>query len=854
MQIAHRAHAALVELVEELNERSSERGPWALTVQPGCNIATVRKCMMMIKHGPRDREFIDAVVDRGNELVRPIDLARMMRSGEEWASEDHGVIFYRLVRVLNGARAIAPDETEFGRRDDVARDVQEAMTHAAELGFVVLHEGKAYTDHMHEITIPNGTRFGTVSESKKANKPSFGSKGHQRDMVRKIEINEVKNGKETKTEKEKVCCPVFVSGDTRFLVKCIGTMRNTETPVQVEGVHLTERLVCKHVALYHQASWNRHKQESCAGDSKNKNKDDSDERAANELEQQIDTLKQEAAQLETRSKNLENSVKKWEEASEALINKAKKIVDDCNSAMYEIRVYIATSRNNVLQSWPNFTPDEVKGSLDSMVADRNRLQTTINGIILFGRDKLENMKQKAIDEVKTADEESYDYGFPVYEHMGSDYLSALHEIQTAVVSSVKTASDAMETLHNLYEECNKLYESYQKKKGAQADTSGWFSAPRLSRQTVDTEIKNHMLSITEKYKSASLDKELSIQAEIDVYYSSHVKVNTKLVYGISNLSDRAKAAKDEVTKKEREKGQLEEKKAQKQTTEKSEDPSPLDLRAEPDLNITQVPQDADMCVAVQVSGELFRIVHLTRDVDTQREKKAKREEEEEKAKGEEAKKTKKPKKEEKAEKAEEEEIKKYDKAGYAEKMKKDKDGNYKGDKDADVVRLAADYDDYKECVSAARKYLEETCIVNDTPESWSSAAWRLTKECREEASRTSGTGGTSGTTNFGHLEASDRLELVLVPRNLFGHVYGKGPEPTYEGRAEIRKDGIWIYEANGRGKVCPKCAVCDYERGSTKHPAKKNTSGLFVLYNKSDKDRIQGLSSRFCFHRQNKPV
>jgi hypothetical protein len=259
----------------------------------------------------------------------------------------------------------------------------------------------------------------------------------------------------------------------------------------------------------------------------------------------------------------------------------------------------------------------------------------------------------------------------------------------------------------------------------------------------------------------------------------------------------------------------------------------------PTLNITQVPQDADMCVAVQVSGELFRIVHLTRDVETQLETKAKREEEE----GEEAKRAKKTKRSQKEEKAEEEEYQKYDDAGYAKIMKKD-------NKDGDKHKvLAADYDDYRECVSAARKYLEETCIVNDTTESWSSAAWRLTKECREEASGTGGTSGTSGTANFGHLEASDRLELVLVPCNLFSHVYGKA-KPTYEGKAEISKDGIWIYEADGHGKVCPKCAVCE----NNEHNGKKNKSGLFVLYDKSDNDRIRGLSSRFCFHSQNKPV
>jgi hypothetical protein len=352
---------------------------------------------------------------------------------------------------------------------------------------------------------------------------------------------------------------------------------------------------------------------------------------------------------------------------------------------------------------------------------------------------------------------------------------------------------------------------------------------RFFTMNVDSEINKFESSIE---GSAISEMSLGIEKEITAYNNKREELKTHEQLQFVIKMEEAMANKGE--------------KDELQEEDQAETQEEAGSRDGPDLNITtQVPQDADMCVAVQVSGELFRIVHLTRDVETLREKKAKAEGEKEK--GEEAKKTKRAQKEEKAEKAEkaeQEEIKKYDEAGYAKKMKKDKDGG------KHKVRLDADYDDYRECVSAARKYLEETCIVNDTTESWSSAAWRLTKECREEASGTGGTSGTSATANFGHLEASDRLELVLVPRNLFGHVYGKGPEPKYEGKAEISKDGIWIYEDDGRGKVCAKCAVCDEVRGSNNHKEKKNTSGLFVLYNKSDKDRIRGLSSRFCFHRQ----
>ena len=779
MQIAHRAHAALVELVEELNERSSERGPWALTVQPGCNIATVRKCMMMIKHGPRDREFIEAVVERGNELVRPIDLARMMRSGEEWASEDHGVIFYRLVRVLNGARAIAPDETEFGRRDDAARDVQEAMTHAAELGFVVLHEGKAYTDHMHEITIPNGSRFGAsrhLPEIKKANKPSFGTKGHKRDMVRKIEINEVDKGKKTKEKKEKVCCPVFVSGDTRFLVKCIGTMRNTETPVQVEGVHLTERLVCKHVTLYHPAGWPRRKQDLCAHEK--------------------------AEDHKIKATSMSTSVDKWREASEAFIQYAK---DYRNDKITTIKEQVDKLKQAAESNWEQ--ADDQARLKD--IRDASELKGRILNELSTSENHIDDLKANVIDNLnKTM---NIDKNRSFFHREDVMFVTALDRISDVLSSDMRVTYGKLSTVDKLHVALTELRLLYHEKDNSHK--RGWF------KKSVATRIHDKMSSI--KNIKVSSHKNLDIKTEMASYNTAFSEIDAAFKRRAQELSDYSQA----------EEQQREE--AEKQTETQEEAGS----RDEPDLNRTQVPQDADMCVAVQVSGELFRIVHLTRDVETQREKKAKREEEE----GEEAKKAKKTKraqKEEKAEKAEEGEIKKYDDAGYAKQMKEDKDG------DKHKVRLDADYNDYKECVSAARKYLEETCIVNDTTESWSSAAWRLTKGCREEASGTGGSSGTSGSANFGELEASDRLELVLVPRNLFGHVYGKGHEPTYEGKAEISKDGIWIYEANGRGKVCPKCAVCE----NSEHKRKKNASGLFVLYNKSDKNLIRGLSSRFCFH------
>jgi hypothetical protein len=557
-------------------------------------------------------------------------------------------------------------------------------------------------------------------------------------------------------------------------VKCIGTMRNTETPVQVEGVHLTERLVCKHVALYHPASWPRWKQELCA----NENKDGGGN--LERLRASMLTYIYLIDTIDTINKRYESILKRICTLAETLKQQVAKTRE---WESIDFRQLDEKERT------------DIRIQIDNVEKDFN---TSVDGIKKLGDDT--NSKLVASKHLVACDKS--------VEEAISKSSTMVSRIIDVTEFNRDVIKGAMDDLYDLYLLCDKLN-----------------GGPSAAKAILDTLVYNVRVAVR-RYSNEEEDERDVILEQVLQHSMAHRKIQgldtASYKTTINNIASCLKPKQEEKESKESE------------------------YEANPESAEIQVPHDADMCVAVQVSGELFRIVHLTRDVDTQREKKAKREEEE-KAKGEEAKRAKKTKKEEKAEKAEQEEIKKYDDAGYAKKMKEDKDGNYKGDKDAEVERLTADYDDYRECVSAARKYLEETCIVNDTAESWSSAAWRLTKECREEASGTSGSSGTSGTANFGHLEASDRLELVLVPRNLFGHVYGKGDKPTYDGKAEISKDGIWIYEANGRGKVCPKCAVCD---DSNNHKEKKNMSGLFVQYNKSDKDRIRGLSSRFCFHQQ----
>ncbi|NDC40760.1 MAG: hypothetical protein EBZ77_04285 [Chitinophagia bacterium] len=265
----------------------------------------------------------------------------------------------------------------------------------------------------------------------------------------------------------------------------------------------------------------------------------------------------------------------------------------------------------------------------------------------------------------------------------------------------------------------------------------------------------------------------------------------------------------------------------------------------PDLNTTQVPQGADMVVAVQVSGELFRIVHFTRG--KQEENQSKREKE---------------KREKEEEEAEAAAKRKYEDTKYAKERRKGEDGKPKHAEHKDVVALNADYDDYLECVSAAKKYIRECGIVNAT-RTWSSVAWMLTKGPCNEARGADETGKTervdetddadeaarageeSMANSFEALEDPGGLELVLVPLSVFGHLYEKEKAETkYTDTMEIYPNGIWVTpdDPNKSGETrCTTCAACEKD-----HAKNKGKSGLSVRYCKDERNVIRGLAKRFC--------
>jgi hypothetical protein len=264
--------------VRELNAQSGDRGQWSLKVHPGCNVATVVKYERMTKdRGRWDRKFLETLVDPGDGETTIGVLYTRLREGPMWTGEDYSVIFYRLVCVLADTKTtLSMMSPEFGGRDNVVGNangvVKRAVTNAYELGFVVMHEGRRYIEVMDEHPMVAGLEY---DESTGFGAPGGApikeeKEGQSRNMVQRVEVSKVKDGKTKEDPKEKtkkVCFPVLVSGETLFLVPDIETMpvvRKTlgeRTPLQVPGVQLAELAACKHVKVYHPEGWPRREEE-----------------------------------------------------------------------------------------------------------------------------------------------------------------------------------------------------------------------------------------------------------------------------------------------------------------------------------------------------------------------------------------------------------------------------------------------------------------------------------------------------------------------------------------------------------------------------------------------------------------
>lgn len=774
MRLAHKVYAALVELVDYLNERSDERGPWALRVRPGCNIATVRKHMLMTRSGKdredredrksrEDREFLEQVVDRE---MRPSDLTRMMRNGEEWASEDYTVIFYRLVCVLSDAMAIGSD-AEPGRRADLVGVVKRAVTHASELGFVVMHEGRDYTDVMDEVPIPTGTTFGTAFGTTFGTAfgtaLGVGSESSGWNMVKAVEVSEVSGntGNVKNEKKRRVCLPVFVSDDTRNLVYLglhVGTLPRTNTPLQVRGVRLTETIVCKHVKLYHPAVWPRSKKVECGQPAWNLEKPSASMLALIETinhEIYVHILKR-VCSLAENLKNAVSVAKQWETIE--FIKSSERERSDIREKIVEIETKFATE------------VEEIK----KLGHETKSLILASNGISVCSESS-----HKAV--------ESHD-----------DIVTLGIDVTKLNLDTVK---GAMRDLDDLYILCDKLNRGPSPAKKIISNVSYIVRTGLLGGYSDESEDEDEADLILEKVRSHSMSHRTIKYFDASAYKEA-----------IYNLASCLK-------------------------------PKQVDTESKKELALESaeinVPQGADMRVAVQVSGEVFRVLHFTRSEKDERNS----QKNEEKAQ------------KEKAQKEEEE-----DKEATREYKKTSEENATDAQRSK---QLDADAEDYKECVRAARKYLEECGIVNDTTESWSSVGWRLTRPERTERTgrpefgsnarheRPEGPKRPEGRkkkgSEFGGLEGAGKLELVLVPLSAFPN---QTDQNGYDGTAEIRTDAVWIIEGEKTNpkKDCPRCAVCNQTNTGALHKTKTAKEGLFVMYNKAQEGVIKGLATRFCFH------
>jgi hypothetical protein len=517
----------------------------------------------------------------------------------------------------------------------------------------------------------------------------------------------------------------LVSGETLFLVPDIETMpvvRKTlgeSTPLKVPGVQLAELAACKHVKVYHPASWRRSDEES--------------------------------AELPKKCMSEMNEFKKSADCA----------FDDLESILKTVRAY-----SKELEELINNKSGVTKSKVDEAKKSK----------------ELSNLATKIIEYKKTATAFQNKHG----------HCRECVRLLSARFNQV-----------DLRSECVKAYRDEAMK-----------IVDRISNNNIvfngNIELNSSLAFINEK-----------LEALVSLGAAQSDETKTEIQHKINELRVQCKAEKQSIY-----------------VEVEAYNTVYRNLRScmGPDLNTTQVPQGTDMVVAVQVSGELFRIVHFTRgkqDESQRKRAKEKREEEEE----------------------EEEEVKrKYKDTKYAKERRTGKDNTQKNEENEKA--LEADYDDYLECVSAAKKYIRECGIVNAT-RTWSSVAWMLTKgPCNDasgagKAERAGGAGNTadeaSSASSFGALEDPGGLELVLVPLSVFGHLYEKGEtaEEKYTDTMEIYPNGIWVSPPDDTGvkaeKSCTTCAAREKE-----HAKNKGKSGLFVRYSEDKRNVIKGLAKRFC--------
>jgi hypothetical protein len=617
----------------------------------------------------------------------------------------------------------------------------------------------------------------------------------------------------------------LVSGETLFLVPDIETMpvvRKTlgeSTPLQVPGVQLAELAACKHVKVYHPEGWYRSNQRLCADPEKKKMETDELDAIDNEILE----LNEEAEDLEKDLTELSGSVEKWKNASDELVSKANCILYRRRKILNKIKISVESFRDYVIQ---HFEAADATHRNNKLKANENEIQSLIeendrdtNDDDIAGLNSLKSNAFLLLGHISEVDKKKAEY---------NDYMTSLSSMMRLVTEYVTAPEYAMNQLYDLHSKCKKLAELYEKKEKGDETTVGIIARLTTWRVNVDTDIENAETGIN---VTTVITKDVGIESAIVHYNKKQDILKAQFDSKINTLQDEVKTTRKEAQDAKDKKKEKERLQAKKMTRVQENGPGG---HKEPNLEPTQVPHHgSDMVVAVQVSGELFRIVHFTSG--KQEESKWEKE------------------KREKEEEAEEAVKRKYSDTTYAKERRKEKGGKQKSEDHKDVVALDADYDDYLECVSAAKKYIRECGIVNAT-RTWSSVAWMLTKGPCNDASG-AGTSALSALSDeqsmansFGALEDPGGLELVLVPLSVFGHLYENKTagtaEEKYTGKMEIYPNGIWVSPdapvVKGE-KGCTKCAACEKD-----HAKNTGKSGLFVRYSEDKRNVIRGLAKRFC--------
>jgi len=216
------------------------------------------------------------------------------------------------------------------------------------------------------------------------------------------------------------------------------------------------------------------------------------------------------------------------------------------------------------------------------------------------------------------------------------------------------------------------------------------------------------------------------------------------------------------------------------------------------VRISDIPvtQQNYSLVAVQVSGNVFRILRFISSRGTTKYKDQLQEEEENN-------------------------IERYKQTGTY----NDRAENYKK-----LELLKDDDDNYEECVEAGKAFLAEKQIESNITSIASTVKWRFSD-------------GSKPSTHFLDYDGERKLQLVVVPTSVI-----QASKEEYKGVADMRRDGIWLYGEDKKNE-CPKCAVCDAHQEDKNKP---KSAGLIVGYDESDNDLIKGLATRFCWHPKKK--